>query len=119
MIRNRSHSNFCGSRFGVPGNPGAPSDLEEPAIPELESPTYTLDLRNPSNCLNIAMASPGEEIPLLVHPENDATAQLIVAAGTLSNDSKSFSVVITRVDGTQQTHVLCYLDLLKTLSDLG
>jgi hypothetical protein len=41
------------------------------------------------------------------------------ALGTLSNDGKSFSVVITRVDGGQQTHDLCYRDLLKALSDLG
>jgi hypothetical protein len=41
------------------------------------------------------------------------------ALGTLSNDGKSFSVVITREDGGQQTHDLCYRDLLKALSDLG
>jgi len=86
---------------------------------EVESPTCTLDLRDPSNCLIIAMAKPGEEIPVLVHPGDDATAQLLLAAGTLSNDGKSFSVVVTREDGSQQTHDLCYRDLLKTLSDLG
>jgi hypothetical protein len=41
------------------------------------------------------------------------------ALGTLSNDGKSFSVVITREDGRQETHDLCYRDLLKVLSDLG
>jgi hypothetical protein len=41
------------------------------------------------------------------------------AVGTLSNDGKSFSVVVTREDGTQQTHDLYYRDLLKALSDFG
>jgi hypothetical protein len=56
---------------------------------------------------------------VLVHPEDDATAQLIVATGSLSNDGTSFSVVVRGADGAQQTHDLCYRDLLKTLSDLG
>jgi len=40
------------------------------------------------------------------------------AVGTLSNDGKSFSVVVTNEDGTQETHVLYYRDLLKALSNL-
>jgi hypothetical protein len=55
---------------------------------------------------------------VLVRPEDDATAELIVATGTLSNDGKTFSVVVTRADGTQQTHDLCYRDLLKALSGI-
>jgi hypothetical protein len=55
---------------------------------------------------------------VLVHPEDDATAQLIVATGSLSNDGKSFSVVVTTADGAQQSHDLCYRDLLKALSDI-
>jgi len=35
-------------------------------MPELESPTCTIDLRDPSNCLNIAMAKPGEAIRVIV-----------------------------------------------------
>ena len=73
-------------------------------MPELESPTCTRDLRDPSNCLNIARAKSGERIRVLVRPEDDATATLMEAMGTLSNDGKSFSVVVTREDGTQQTH---------------
>lgn len=89
-------------------------------MPELESPTCVLDLRDPSNCLNIAMAKPGEEIRVIVRTDDNATtATLMEARGTLSNDGKSFSVVVTREDGAQQTHDLCYRDLLKTLSDLG
>ena len=51
----------------------------------------------------IAMAKPGEEIPVLVRPGDDATAQLLLATGTLSNDGKFFSVVVTSEDGSQQT----------------
>ena len=85
---------------------------------EFDSPTCALDLRHRSNCLGIASAKSGQEIRVLVRPEDDATAQLIVATGTLSNDGKSFSVVVTTADGAQQTHDLCYRDLLKALSGL-
>ena len=88
-------------------------------MPELESQTCALDLRDPSNCLNIASAKPGEEIRVIVRVEGNGTAaKLMEAVGALSNDGKSFSVVVTREGGTQETHDLCYRDLLKTLSDL-
>ena len=85
---------------------------------ELTLPTCDLELQHPSNCLGIASAKPGQEIPVLVRLEDDATAELIVATGTLSNDSKSFSVVVTGPDGAQQTHDLCYRDLLKALAGI-
>lgn len=85
-----------------------------------ESATCTLDLRDSSNCLNIAMVKPGEEIRVTLHiDDNPTAAKLMDAVGALSNDGKSFSVMVTREDGAQQTHDLCYRDLLKTLSDLG
>jgi hypothetical protein len=88
-------------------------------MPELESPISALDLRDPSNCLSIATAKPGQEIRVLVRLEdNPTTARLTEAVGTLSNDGKSFSVVVTNEDGTQETHDLCYRDLLKALSNL-
>ena len=65
------------------------------------------------------------ELPLknervIVRVEDNATAaKLMEAAGALSNDGKSFSVVVTREDGAQQTHDLCYRDLLKALSEIG
>ena len=62
------------------------------------------------------MARPGQEIRVLIGPEDEATAKLMEAVGTLSNDGKSFSVVVTREDGAQQTHDLSYSDLLKILS---
>lgn len=84
---------------------------------EVESTTYSLDLRDPSNCLNIAMAKPGEELRVIVRVEDNVTAEkLMETMGALSEDGKSFSVVVTREDGAQQTHDLCYRDLLKALS---
>jgi hypothetical protein len=66
------------------------------------------------------MAKPGEEIRVVVRAEDNRTAtQVLNAIGTLSNDGKSFSVVATQEDGTQQTQELCYRDLLKVLADLG
>jgi ABC-type hemin transport system ATPase subunit len=89
-------------------------------MPELESPTYALDLRHLSNCVNIAMAKPGEKIRVIVRVEDTATAaKLTEGVGVLSNDGKSFSVVVTREDGARQTCHLRYRDLLKTLSDLS
>ena len=88
-------------------------------MPDIESPTCAPDLRDPSNSLNIAMAKPGQGIRVFVRPEDGAmVATVMEAVGTLSNDGKSFSVVVTSEDGTQQTHDLCYRDLLKALSDL-
>lgn len=85
---------------------------------EVESPKCTVDLQDPSDGLNIAMAKPGEEIRVIVRVEDNATAEkLMETVGALSYDGKSFSVVVTREDGAQQTHDLCYRDLLKGLSD--
>ena len=64
---------------------------------ELESTICALDLRDPSRCLDIAMAKPGEEIRVIVRAGDNHTAtQLMEAVGALSNDGKSFSVVVTR-----------------------
>ena len=89
-------------------------------MPELESPTCAFDLRDPSNALNLAMAQPGEEIRVIVRVEDNATAaKLTEAVGVLSNDGKTFSVVVTREDGAQQTLDLYYRDHLKTFADLS
>ena len=53
-----------------------------------------------------------------MRPKDATSAKLIEARGTLSNDGKSFSVVIERADGAQQTHDLCYRDLLKAFSEI-
>ena len=89
-------------------------------MPELESPTCTIDLRDPSNCLNIAMAKPGESVRVIVRTDDNATAAtLMEGMGMLSNDGKSFSVVVTTENGGLQRYDLSYRDLLKTLSGLS
>ena len=85
---------------------------------KVESLTRAIALRDPSNSLCIASAKSGQEIRVLVHPGDDATAKLMEAVGILSNDGKSFSVVVTREDGVHQTHDVCYRNLLKALSDI-
>lgn len=87
-------------------------------MPELESSPVALDCRDPFNCLDIAMAKPGEEIRVIERVDGNPTAaKLVDAVGALSNDGK-FSVTVTREDGSQQAHDFCYRDLLKTLADL-
>jgi hypothetical protein len=50
------------------------------------------------------MAKPGQEIRVIVRVGDNPTAtQLMEAVGALSNDGKSFSVVVTRGDGAEQT----------------
>lgn len=118
--RNDKEFNVCGSQFGTIDDRVSHPILEELTMSELESTLCALDLRDPSNCLNIAMAKPGEEIRVNVRVEDNSMAtELREAVGVLSNDGKSFSVVVTREDGTQQARDLCYRDLLKALSDLG
>lgn len=83
---------------------------------ELESPTFNPDLRDSSNGINIAMVKPGEEIRVIVRVDDSPlAAKLMDAVGSLSNDGKSFSVVMKKEDGTPQTHDISYRDLLKTL----
>lgn len=84
---------------------------------ELEASSSALD---PSNCINIALATPCEEIRVIVRVDDNPTAmKLMDAVGALSDDGKSFSIMVTREDGTQQTHDLCYRDLVETLSGLA
>ena len=70
-------------------------------------------------CHSRSTAKPGQEIRLLVRLEDNPTVSTLTeAVGIHSNDGKSFSVVVTKEDGTQETHDVCYGDLLKVLSDL-
>lgn len=64
----------------------------------VESLTCDFDLRDPSNSLRMASAKPSQEIRVLVRLEGDAVAKLMEAVDTLSNDGKSFSIVVTRED---------------------
>jgi hypothetical protein len=51
--------------------------------------------------------------------ENGTAEPLLDAIGTLSNDGKSFSVVVVTDYGGLLNYDFSYLDLLETLSDLG
>jgi hypothetical protein len=101
-----SASHFCaGPRVGHrAGRPDVIVGAMTPAVTALPAAmsSYLEELMNgqPLNCLKIGTA--GEAIRVLVYPEDDATKKLIEAVGTLSNDGKSFSVVVTREDGAQQ-----------------
>ena len=55
---------------------------------DVELPTGTLDLRHPSNCLNIATARSGETIRVLVRRDDGPITELTEAMGTLSNDGQ-------------------------------
>ena len=85
---------------------------------EFETPTYVIDLRDKSTCSRIQSARPSKEIQVLVRPEHDATVEPIVANGALSNNRASFSVVVTRTDGKQQSHSWNYNDVLDAISVL-
>ena len=87
---------------------------------ELESPIRALALRDPSNCVNIAMAKPGETIRLIVSADENGTIGIpLDAMGTLSNDGKSFSVEVITNYGGLLRYDFSYRDLLETLSILG
>ncbi len=84
---------------------------------ELEASSSPLD---PSNCINIALPTPGGEIRVIVRVDDNPTAmKLMDAVGVRSDDGKSFSIMVTREDGTPQTQDLCYRDLVETLSGLA
>ena len=59
---------------------------------EFESSTCALDLRHRSNRLSVASAKPGQEIRVLVRPEDDAAAHLIAAMGGIVRRQNSGTV---------------------------
>jgi hypothetical protein len=93
------------------------ASLREVFMAEFESPTYVLHLRDKSTCSRIQSARPGKEVPVLVRPELNKTAKPIKAKGILSDDGKTFSVVVTRADGKQQTHAWNYKELLEQINN--
>jgi hypothetical protein len=67
-----------------------------------DSLTYVIDFRDRSNCSRIQRAQPGEEIQVLVHPEQEPLADLR-AKGTRSQDGAWFIVEVTMPDGKPQS----------------
>ena len=68
-----------------------------------DSLTYVIKFRDSLNCSRIQNAQPGEEILVLVHPEQEPRADPLGAKGTRSRDGALFVVEITTADGTPQS----------------
>jgi hypothetical protein len=80
--------------------------------------TYVINFRDRANCSRIQNAQPGEEILVLVHPEQEPLAACPLGAkGTRSQDGALFVVEITTADGTPQSFEWEYL-LLKLVDQL-
>ena len=82
-----------------------------------DSPTYVIDFRDRANCSRIECAQPGEEIRVLVYPEQEPLADPLGAKGTRSQDGAWFTVEVTTEDGKQQSFEWEY-PLLKLVSQL-
>ena len=84
-------------------------------MPPSDSPTYVIDFRDRANCSRIECAKPGEEIRVLVYPEQEPLADPIGAKGTRSQDGAWFTVEVTTAGGKQQSFEWEY-PLLKLVS---
>jgi hypothetical protein len=65
----------------------------------------------------IQRVQPGEEIQVLVHPEQEPLADLLDAKGTRSQDGAWFMVEVTTPDGKPQSFEWEY-PLLKLVSQI-
>jgi hypothetical protein len=79
--------------------------------------TYVIDFRDRSNCSRIQKIQPGEEIQVLVHPEQEPLADPLGAKGTRSQDGARFMVEVTTADGKLQSFEWEY-PLLKLVSQI-
>ena len=79
--------------------------------------TYAINFRDRANCARIQNAQPGEEILVLVHPEQEPLADPLGAKGTRSQDGALFVVEITTAEGTPQSFEWEY-PLLKLVAQL-
>jgi hypothetical protein len=79
--------------------------------------TYVINFRDNSTCSRIQNAQPGEEILVLVHPEQEPLADPLRAKGTRSQDGTLFVVEITTADGAPQSFEWEY-PLLKLVAQL-
>lgn len=79
--------------------------------------TYVINFRDRANCARIQHVQPGEEILVLVHPEQEPLADPLGAKGTRSQDGGLFVVEITTGDGTPQSFEWEY-PLLKLVAQL-
>src|SRR5580765_2595903 len=79
--------------------------------------TYVINFRDSANCSRIQNAQPGEEIMVLVHPEQEPLADPLAAKGSRSQDGTLFVVEITTADGAPQSFEWEY-PLLKLVAQL-
>ena len=79
--------------------------------------TYVINFRDSANCSRIQNASPGEEILVLVHPEQEPLADPVGVKGTCSQDGTLFVIEITTADGGPQSFEWEY-PLLKLVAQL-
>ena len=82
-----------------------------------DSLTYVINFRDSANCSRIQNVSPGEEVLVLVHPEEEPLADELRAKWIRSRDGKLFTVDITMADGTPQSSEWEY-PLLKLVAQL-
>ena len=79
--------------------------------------TYVINFRDSANCARIQNLQPGEEILVLVHPEQEPLADPLGAKGTRSQDGALFIVEIPAGDGATQSFEWEY-PLLKLVAQL-
>ena len=82
-----------------------------------DSLLYVFNFRDSANCSRIQNAQPGEEILVLVHPEQEPLADPLGAKGTRSRDGALFIVEISTADGAPQSFEWEY-PLLKLVARL-
>ena len=82
-----------------------------------DSLTYVINFRDSANCTRIQNAQPGEEILVLLHPEQEFLAEPLAAKGMRSQDSTLFLVEFAMADGAPQTFEWEY-PLLKLVAKL-
>jgi len=78
---------------------------------------YVINFRDSANCSRIQNARPGQEILVLVHPEQEPLADPLGAKGTRSQDGALLSVEIPMEDGKAQSFEWEY-PLLKLVAQL-
>ena len=77
---------------------------------------YVLAYKHRSNWSRIECAQPGRTMKVFVHPSQEPLAQPIHAKGTLSQDRKWFTVLVTTPAGKQESYDYDYRTLLDTIS---
>lgn len=82
-----------------------------------DSLTYVINFRDSANCARIQNVQPGEEILVLLHPEQELLADPLGAKGMRSQDGTLFLVKFATADGTPQSFEWEY-PLLKLVAQL-